>query len=478
MLLPMRKNSSFLFGLLPAAVVLFSIVAASSFFRFYLQETAWQFAEAFEKQNLVAIESGDVFALSSRLNSLGASVRANCVSAARGGISFFDQKTGPCSSGFLRERVWVETKNQDGIRIDFTLRLPRSLETAGAGFLAIQLSLLGLLFLGVRRVERVRSEGARKLAELAAQVAHDIRSPLAALDSLLPRLKGTSEEDRALASGAAERIRLIAEDLLARNRGDSPEGSTGASAVVVLGEAVKSVVAEKRLKHPEGCSIEFSSAAGPRARVEPKEFARALSNLIENAVEAAGASGTVRVTVETRGADAVVTIADDGPGIPEEILAKLGERGATFGKQGGSGLGLYHAREAAKRWGGRLVVESEEGRGTEVRLELPGAGRPRAALIDDDPLVRATWAAAAKRAGVECRTFADIASFEAADVSKDAAVYLDVNLGGVSGLDAARTLDRRGYREIHLATGEELSRDERPDFVRSVRGKEPPWPAE
>lgn len=470
----MRKDSSILLGLLPAAVVILSIAAASLFFRFYLRETAWQFASSFEKQNLVAIETGDVFALSSRLNALGASVRATCVSARRGAHVFFEQKTGPCSRGFLRERVWVETANQEGIRVDFTLRLPRSVEWAGSAFLSLQLLLLGMLFLGVRQLERVRSEGARRLADLAAQVAHDIRSPLAALEALLPRVQERSE-DFALVRGAIERIRSIAEDLLRRDRetaGSAPE----AARPLELGAVAEAVVSEKRLKHP-GASIASYGCAGLRVRAEKKELERAISNLVENAVEAA--AGGVEVRVERSDGSALLRVIDDGPGIPAERLAKLGERGATFGKSGGSGLGLHHAREAARRWGGSLAVESEPGRGTEVRLTLPLDGPGGAcALVDDDPLVRATWAAAAKRAGVSLSVFADMAGFDAAEVPVETTVFLDLNLGaGRSGLDAAKRLHERGYGAIILETGESPAAGELPEFVQGVRGKEPPWGA-
>ncbi|OIO04411.1 MAG: hypothetical protein AUJ52_15430 [Elusimicrobia bacterium CG1_02_63_36] len=466
----MRNASAFWLGLLPAAVVILSIAAASLFFRFYLRETSWQFASFFEKQNLGAIETGDVFALSSRLNALGASMRATCVTARRGGHVFFEQKTGPCARGFLRERVWVETGNQEGIRVEFTLRLPRTVELAGTAFLTLQLLLLGLLFLGVRQLEWVRSEGARRLAALAAQVAHDIRSPVAALEALLPGREERSE-DSAMMRGAIDRIRAIAEDLLEKNRA----GTSAAPESTDLGIAAAASVAEKRLKHP-GTNLSAIVAEGIFVRVERKELSRVLSNLIENAIEAA-ARGVVEVRVERRAGEALLRVVDDGPGIPRERLARLGERGATFGKAGGSGLGLHHAFEAARRWGGRVVVESEEGRGTEVRLELPlQSPRAACALIDDDPLVRATWSAAARRAGVALSVYPDLAAFDAAAPAAGTRVYLDLNLSdGRSGLEAARVLSERGYREIHIATGESLEPDQRPAFIAGVCGKEPPW---
>jgi len=274
---------------------------------------------------------------------------------------------GACSNGLLREHVWVSSENQGGIRIDFTLRLPRSIEAAAVVFLMLQLSLLGLLFLGVRKAEQIRSEGARQLAELTTQVAHDIRSPLAALETLLPGLEAHPEDERVLAKTAVARIAGIAEDLLERNRSIDREPPQNIS----LAPLVVAIVNEKRSKNSAVSILTLPVEAPVFACVEEAEFSRVLANLIGNAIEACGESGTVEVGLSQQDQTVVVSVKDDGPGIKPDILERLGQRGASFGKTGGSGLGLYHARNSSERWGGKLVIESELGQGTVVRIEIP-----------------------------------------------------------------------------------------------------------
>jgi hypothetical protein len=86
------------------------------------------------------------------------------------------------------------------------------------------------------------------------------------------------------------------------------------------------------------------------------------------------------------------------------LLSRLGQRGETHGKAGGSGLGLYHAKITAESWGGSLAITSDLGKGTTITIELPKAeapayfageiklfpGRP-AVVLDDDPGIHELW---------------------------------------------------------------------------------------
>lgn len=214
-------------------------------------------------------------------------------------------------------------------------------------------------------------------AALAAQVAHDIRSPLAALDSALKDVSRMPEEQRLLISAAAGRIRDIANDLLEKNRQGRTQDAR--QEPKLLSGLMEPVVAEKRLQYRDRPEVKIEEsrrreADGLYARVDPVEFGRLLSNLINNSVEALERGGLVAVVLARRGGTAEITVSDDGKGIPPELLRRLGGRGETYGKTGGSGLGLYHARTAAEAWGGSLSIASEPGKGTAVTVALPLAG--------------------------------------------------------------------------------------------------------
>src|SRR4051812_41645389 len=103
---------------------------------------------------------------------------------------------------------------------------------------------------------------------------------------------------------------------------------------------------------------------------------RVVSNLIDNAVEALSGKGCVVVNLEGRPDKCVVRVVDDGCGMPPEVLRSIGQRGATHGKVGGNGLGLYHAQTMVQSWGGHLQIESVGGAGTTMVIELPRSKPP------------------------------------------------------------------------------------------------------
>lgn len=108
------------------------------------------------------------------------------------------------------------------------------------------------------------------------------------------------------------------------------------------------------------------------ARIEAEPLASALEHLVDNALAAVGRHGRVRLALEQRDGMAVLTITDDGPGLPSEIRAAA-ERGMAFAsaRRGGLGLGLDQARNTVERVGGRFELVSGRGGGTTIALCLP-----------------------------------------------------------------------------------------------------------
>lgn len=324
------------------------------------------------------------------------------------------------------------------------------------------------------------------LSAISAQVAHDIRSPLAALESALKDVSQLPEERKQLIRGAACRIRDIADDLLDRNRA----GGAEAPEPCLLAAVIEPVAAEKRLQFRDRGNVAVEvrmgpSAEGLRALACRAELGRLISNLVNNGVEALERGGTVTVGLSRDGGFALLTVTDDGKGIPPEVLAGLGRRGHSVGKENGCGLGLYHARAAAERWGGSLAIASEPGKGTTVSLRLPVAADPgasapaprTAALLDDDALVRMNWGLAAKAAGVDLKAFGAPAELLAAAgrLPKDTPLYIDSDLGGgAAGEETAAELRRLGFGDITMATGHAPERFAGLPWLK-VRGKEPPW---
>lgn len=263
--------------------------------------------------------------------------------------------------------------------------------------------------------ELVAAEKARTLGALASQVAHDIRSPLAALDIAMTSIEADIPEDtRLMLRSAVGRMRDIANDLIQENRrAHSSQAQLAAApetpAVQLLSSLVEEVISEKRLHLSARMGLEVEALLGKDTYgcfvdVLGSDLKRTLSNLIDNAVESLPGAGKVVVRLAHTGCHVVLTVSDNGKGIAEEVLARLGERGFTHGKAGGSGLGLHQARSTMKRWGGTLSIRSTVGLGTTVEVELPAASPPlwfvpqielfnsQAVLIlDDDKAIHVTW---------------------------------------------------------------------------------------
>ena len=235
--------------------------------------------------------------------------------------------------------------------------------------------LIGRLAEVLQKASHLESELAvsKATSDLAAQVAHDIRSPLAALGAAAKGIEQLPAEQCALIEGSVSRMQGIANDLLARYRAPGAAVMTR-SETCALAPLIEQVLAEKRLQHRDKADvkIDFNQGAdGLKAAVDPKELQRIISNLVNNSFEAFPGAGTVSVILEASDGNVLIKIRDDGKGIPPEILAKLGRKGETHGKAGGTGLGLYHARTSAESWGGSLKLESEPGKGATFFFSIP-----------------------------------------------------------------------------------------------------------
>ena len=108
----------------------------------------------------------------------------------------------------------------------------------------------------------------------------------------------------------------------------------------------------------------------------------------------------------------------------------------------------------------------------------PKAAREEAALIDDDALIHMVWKNAAAKAAVTLYTYVGIDDFlsHSPPHPKGIAIYIDSNLGaGLRGEHLSEILYRRGYQNIILATGYEPDTVDKPEWIKSIQGKEPPW---
>ena len=188
--------------------------------------------------------------------------------------------------------------------------------------------------------------------------------------------------------------------------------------------------------------------------------------------------GLIKVGLKSDGNTILISVKDDGKGIPSDILPKLMQRGETYGKKSGSGLGLAHAKESIELWGGNIEIESELGKGTTLIITLPKAFPPdwfvseleiikgsTIVILDDDISIHQLWdgrmgSLKAKENNIKIKHFsmpgelsewynryykrADMPASAEAMVGKQSTIYLfDYELIGQdkTGLDLIRELN-------------------------------------
>jgi two-component system sensor histidine kinase FlrB len=212
-----------------------------------------------------------------------------------------------------------------------------------------------------------RHERLAAMGEMAAQVAHQLRTPLAAAllyagnleNPDLPAATRTSIAQKTVARLKA--LERLIQDMLLFARGEALGRET-----VAIGELIQEVVHTiEPLARARQVAFEVLDGGGDRVLTgNRKELAGALQNLLENALHAVAADG--RVEFETRVLPEVVEfrIRDNGKGMEPALVARLFEPFFTTRAEG-TGLGLAIARGVARAHGGGIEVSSELGCGTE-----------------------------------------------------------------------------------------------------------------
>ncbi|PKO89309.1 MAG: PAS domain-containing sensor histidine kinase [Betaproteobacteria bacterium HGW-Betaproteobacteria-12] len=223
------------------------------------------------------------------------------------------------------------------------------------------------------QAELERSQRLAAMGEMAASLAHQLRTPLAAalLHTANLGQPGLSDELRARfsgkASGQLRRLERLIQDVLLFARGESI-GRDVIGASELLGEAAQTV---EPLMREHG--LEFSVAdacAGAIIVGSRKALFGALINLLENAMQATPVGGKICLSGNCRGDLLAIGVRDSGPGIERATQERIFEPFFTTKGQG-TGLGLAIALGVARAHGGGIELLSEPGAGAEFVITLP-----------------------------------------------------------------------------------------------------------
>jgi len=230
--------------------------------------------------------------------------------------------------------------------------------------------------------------------EFVATISHELRTPLAAVygAAMTIQQRGDALDDEArsrllgVVYDEAGRLSRIINDVLWASRLES--GRLEFAIERCRPETIAESVVEAANAHlPPGISLELQAHATlPRIAIDADRVRQVLTNVLENAVKYSPNGGLVQVKIEPNGSFVRFAVADHGLGIPQSELPRIFEKfyrldpNQTRGV-GGTGLGLYIARELVQRMNGRIWAESSEGKGSTFFVELPLAESGSAAEV-------------------------------------------------------------------------------------------------
>lgn len=213
-------------------------------------------------------------------------------------------------------------------------------------------------------VERLR-ESRDSQRVFLAETSHELRTPLTSLRGFLHRASRRAGPDASEDLADAQRVSLtmtrLVEDLLQLSRGEIVKEPS--PHLVDLGTDVIEPVAA------EFDGVHVNSQPGALVLGDPQRLRQVIRNLLANAVRVASGAHGVVLSLEVDGSEAVMRVADDGLGIPAELLERIFEK-FYKGAGGGSGLGLAIAEQVTRHHGGTVSVTSEPG-ATEFTVRLP-----------------------------------------------------------------------------------------------------------
>lgn len=221
---------------------------------------------------------------------------------------------------------------------------------------------------------RVQDEKLGAMRTLTAGLAHEVRNPLNAaqlqLELLSRRLRRAGDDPRLteptqLVQGELARLTRLLNELLSFARPSSLAAVE--HELVVLVHHVLEI--ERPLAAARDVALTVNAPTTVTAEVDAGKVHQIVQNLVRNAIEAAPAGGHVGVMLAERGAQAVLEVTDDGPGIPADVLPRLYEPFFST-KDGGTGMGMAIVHSLVTQHGGLIDVASQPG-ATVVTVSLP-----------------------------------------------------------------------------------------------------------
>ncbi len=218
--------------------------------------------------------------------------------------------------------------------------------------------------------ELIKNERLNAANETSRILAHDIKSPLAAIKVVSQVLEQKPEKSKELLARGVQRIEGMLENIV---KNDGQKELPEKFEIVDIVSLVEKVIDDFRSVYPDVKIklIKNTSENRPEVSLVPDLIDRALRNLLKNSIEAFSIRGSSIEIIVNSGKDTVsFSLVDDGPGFPKELIEKVGKTRINSTKKGGSGLGLYQVKKAVQRCSGNLEIFTSP-EGTQFIISFP-----------------------------------------------------------------------------------------------------------
>lgn len=337
------------------------------------------------------------------------------------------------------------------------------------------------------------------LMDVAAQMAHDIVTPISNLQTILASDEKKNNEE--LISSELGQIKHLSEKLLREYRGEivlAPTTSYVIDVVSCVKTAVESIKIFARDIRPVEFQIQYDSNFSPHLKGDRAEFIVALSNILRNSVEASDRElGQITIKIFADDKEFQILISDNGCGIKKEDLSRVFENKVSIGKANGTGIGLYQVRSTIERMNGTVNMESTVGSGTTLKLSWPiseiiiekpvaenrreisaADSKPDLVFIDDSKASRTSWSIQAKREQKNLLTFSSWQEFKANsdEIDKAVPIFVDYTFAdsAISGKEVAEKIVADGFQNLFITTGLPPEYVDKPLGVKAVLNKDFP----
>ncbi|QPA32853.1 sensor histidine kinase [Thermaerobacillus caldiproteolyticus] len=240
---------------------------------------------------------------------------------------------------------------------------------------------LGALAKAIQLLSRDLAHLKKTRSEFLASISHELRTPLTYVKGYadIVRRKELSEEERikyaTIIYEEANHVAALVKELFDLAQLEQHSFSIQKEAVKLY-PFIQRVADKMALAFQEkGIHFEYRCPSSLSLQIDPNRFEQVLVNVLDNALKYSKRGGHVRLDVEEKSKHVLITVADEGIGIPEEDVPFVFERFYRVDKSrarssGGSGLGLSIVKEIVEAHGGTVKLESKVNKGTMITIEL------------------------------------------------------------------------------------------------------------